>query len=235
MSAARSRIRRARARITAVSPYIVVLLPAAAPRAARAGTSARTLRAWKPRPVRSCGRSAAGSARGRLDKLGHRRPCSRSEVTPVTFDVHQLDTFLLVGARRSRCWRSSPCGSRSRAGLPSLLLYLLMGVALGETGLGIQLRERRARARARLRRAGADPGRGRSDHQLARGPAVDAARALAGHARRRGHRSAIVAVGAHYLLGLSLGARGAARRGHLADRRGRGVLGAARAAAAAAG
>ena len=69
----------------------------------------------------------------------------------MTFDVHQLDTFLLVGAGVTLLAILAVRVS-SRAGLPSLLLYLLMGVALGENGIGIQLRERRARPRARASR-----------------------------------------------------------------------------------
>ena len=87
----------------------------------------------------------------------------------MTFDVHQLDTFLLVGSAVTLLAILAVRVS-SRAGLPSLLIYLLMGVALGEAGLRHPVRGRRARARARLRGAGADPGRGWSDHQLARDP-----------------------------------------------------------------
>jgi potassium/hydrogen antiporter len=54
----------------------------------------------------------------------------------VTFDVHQLDTFLLIGAGVTLLAILAVRVS-SRAGLPSLLVYLLMGVALGESGLGI--------------------------------------------------------------------------------------------------
>jgi len=54
----------------------------------------------------------------------------------MTFDVHQLDTFLLVGAGVTLLAILAVRVS-SRAGLPSLLLYLLMGVALGQDGLGI--------------------------------------------------------------------------------------------------
>jgi cell volume regulation protein A len=54
----------------------------------------------------------------------------------VTFDVHQLDTFVLVGAGVTLLAILAVRVS-TRAGLPSLLLYLLMGVALGESGLGI--------------------------------------------------------------------------------------------------
>jgi cell volume regulation protein A len=54
----------------------------------------------------------------------------------VTFDVHQLDLFLLVGAGVTLLAILAVRVS-SRAGLPSLLLYLLMGVALGENFIGI--------------------------------------------------------------------------------------------------
>ena len=54
----------------------------------------------------------------------------------MTFDVHQLDTFLLVGSAVTLLAILAVRVS-SRAGLPSLLVYLLMGVALGESGVGI--------------------------------------------------------------------------------------------------
>ncbi len=54
----------------------------------------------------------------------------------MTFDVHQLDVFLLIGAGVTLLGILAVRVS-SRAGLPSLLLYLLMGVALGESGIGI--------------------------------------------------------------------------------------------------
>jgi cell volume regulation protein A len=54
----------------------------------------------------------------------------------MTFDVHQLDMFVLVGAGVTLLAILAVRLS-SRAGLPSLLLYLLMGVALGENGVGI--------------------------------------------------------------------------------------------------
>ena len=54
----------------------------------------------------------------------------------MTFDVHQLDVFVLVGAGVTLLAILAVRVS-SRAGLPSLLLYLLMGVALGENGVGI--------------------------------------------------------------------------------------------------
>jgi len=54
----------------------------------------------------------------------------------VTFDVQQLDAFLLVGAGVTLLAILAVRVS-TRVGLPSLLLYLLMGVALGENGFGI--------------------------------------------------------------------------------------------------
>ena len=53
----------------------------------------------------------------------------------MTFDVHQLDVFVLVGSAVTFLAILAVRVS-SRTGLPSLLLYLLMGVALGEAGLG---------------------------------------------------------------------------------------------------
>jgi cell volume regulation protein A len=58
----------------------------------------------------------------------------------VTFDVHELDTFLLVGALVTLAAILAVRMS-ARAGLPSLLIYLLMGVVLGEAGLGIQFED----------------------------------------------------------------------------------------------
>ena len=55
----------------------------------------------------------------------------------MSFDVHQLDLFLLVGSAVT-ILAILAVRISSRAGLPSLLIYLLMGVALGEAGLGIQ-------------------------------------------------------------------------------------------------
>ena len=54
----------------------------------------------------------------------------------MSFDVHQLDTFVLVGSAVTLLAILAVRLS-TRAGLPSLLIYLLMGVALGESGLGI--------------------------------------------------------------------------------------------------
>ncbi|HEX5089595.1 MAG TPA: potassium/proton antiporter [Nocardioides sp.] len=54
----------------------------------------------------------------------------------MNFDVHQLDVFVLWGSVVTfLAILAVRVSSRTR--LPSLLLYLLMGVALGEAGLGI--------------------------------------------------------------------------------------------------
>ena len=58
----------------------------------------------------------------------------------MTFDVHQLDAFLLAGAAVTLLAILAARMS-SRVGLPSLLIYLLMGVALGESGLGVQFED----------------------------------------------------------------------------------------------
>ncbi len=54
----------------------------------------------------------------------------------MTFDVDQLENFVLVASAVTLLAILAVRVS-SRAGLPSLLLYLAMGVALGEAGLGI--------------------------------------------------------------------------------------------------
>ena len=58
----------------------------------------------------------------------------------MSFDVHELDTFVLVGSAVTLLAILAVRLS-SRAGLPSLLIYLLMGVALGEQGFGIQFED----------------------------------------------------------------------------------------------
>jgi cell volume regulation protein A len=58
----------------------------------------------------------------------------------VSFDAHQMDVVLLVGAVVMLVAILAVRLS-VRAGLPSLLVYLLMGVLLGESGLGIQFED----------------------------------------------------------------------------------------------
>ncbi|HEY6932262.1 MAG TPA: potassium/proton antiporter [Marmoricola sp.] len=55
----------------------------------------------------------------------------------MTLDVHELDQFLLVGGG-VLLLAILAVRLSVRAGLPSLLVYLLMGVLLGEAGLGVQ-------------------------------------------------------------------------------------------------
>ena len=54
----------------------------------------------------------------------------------MTFDAHQLDTFVLVGSGVLLLAILAVRVS-SRVGMPSLLLYLLIGVLLGESVVGI--------------------------------------------------------------------------------------------------
>ncbi len=54
----------------------------------------------------------------------------------MTFDVHQLDLFLLIGSATTLL-AVLAVRLTAIAGLPSLLIYLLIGAALGESGLGI--------------------------------------------------------------------------------------------------
>ena len=58
----------------------------------------------------------------------------------MTFDAHQMDSILLVGAAVTLVAILAVRLS-VRAGLPSLLVYLLMGVLLGESGLGIHFED----------------------------------------------------------------------------------------------
>ena len=149
----------------------------------------------------------------------------------MSFDAHQMDVVLLVGAAVLLVAILAVRLSVG-AGLPSLLVYLLMGVLLGEAGSRHPVRGRQRRPRARLRGARADPRRGWSHHAVGRDQTGDAARGLARDGRRRGQRDG--GRGRRALpVRARLAARGAARCGHLAHRRGRGVLGAAAGAAAA--
>jgi cell volume regulation protein A len=58
----------------------------------------------------------------------------------MTLDVHELDQFLLVGAG-VLLLAILAVRLSVRAGLPSLLVYLLMGVLLGDSGLGIHFQD----------------------------------------------------------------------------------------------
>lgn len=64
------------------------------------------------------------------------RHATEQTARAMSFDVEQLDLFLLVGSGVAILAIFAVRVS-SRAGLPSLLIYLLMGVLLGESVLGI--------------------------------------------------------------------------------------------------
>ncbi|MBO0847665.1 MAG: potassium/proton antiporter, partial [Nocardioides sp.] len=119
----------------------------------------------------------------------------------MTFDVHQLDVFVLVGTGVTLLAILAVRLS-SRAGLPSLLLYLLMGVALGENGVGIGFENAEvahALGFAALAVILAEGGLTTS-WQMVR-PSMRLGLSLA--TLGVGVSVAIVAVGAHYALGLS--------------------------------
>jgi cell volume regulation protein A len=119
----------------------------------------------------------------------------------MTFDVHQLDTFLLVGAGVTLLAILAVRVS-SRAGLPSLLLYLLMGVALGENGVGIHFNNAElahALGFAALALILADGGLSTSWREVRPSMPLGFSLATVGVAVS----VTIVALGAHYLLGLS--------------------------------
>jgi potassium/hydrogen antiporter len=118
----------------------------------------------------------------------------------VTFDVHQLDYFLLVGSAVTLLAILAVRVS-SRAGLPSLLLYLLMGVALGESGFGIGFENAEmahALGFAALAVILAEGGLTTNWREVRPSMPLGLSLATAGVAVS----VAAVAVGAHYLLGL---------------------------------
>ena len=144
----------------------------------------------------------------------------------MTFDVHQLDLFVLVGSAVTILAILAVRVS-SRAGLPSLLIYLAMGVALGEEGAGIQFENAsvaQALGFAALAVILAEGGLTTSWRDFRPSMRLGLSLATIGVAVS----VTVVAVGAHYLLGLPWELAVPARCGHLAHRRGSGVLGTAR-------
>jgi cell volume regulation protein A len=118
----------------------------------------------------------------------------------VTFDVHDLDAFLLVGSAVTLLAILAVRVS-SRAGLPSLLLYLLIGVALGEEGLGIEFENPQvahALGFAALAIILAEGGLTTSWREVRPSMKLGALLATLGV----GVSVTVVAVGAHYLLGI---------------------------------
>ena len=88
-----------------------------------------------------------------------------------------------------------------RIGMPSLLLYLGIGLVLGHRRLRSGPDQRAAHRATGLRRAGLHPGRGRSDHPLGQRPPGAGPRHLAGHRRRWWCRSRWPGSAVHLLLG----------------------------------
>lgn len=118
----------------------------------------------------------------------------------MTFDVQQLDSFVLVGAAVTLLAILAVRVS-SRAGLPSLLVYLLMGVALGEKGVGVRFDDAElAHALGFLALAVilAEGGLTTSWREVKPSMRLGASLATIGVAVS----VAVVAVGAHFVLGL---------------------------------
>ncbi|MCW2850743.1 MAG: potassium/proton antiporter, family [Nocardioides sp.] len=119
----------------------------------------------------------------------------------MTFDVHQLDTFLLLGSAVTLLAVLAVRLS-SRAGLPSLLIYLLMGALLGEKGLGIEFEDAElahALGFAALVLILAEGGLTTNWREIKPSMRIGVSLASIGVAVSVG----VVAVGSHYLLGLS--------------------------------
>ena len=120
-----------------------------------------------------------------------------------------------------------------RTGLPSLLIYLGVGLAFGEAGLGIRFEDYEITAELGPARARADPRRGRAHDAVggrAAGAAVRGRPGDRGRGRQRRGRRRPEPPGARRRRPQ----RGDPRQHRGLDRRGRGLLGAAQAAPAAA-
>jgi cell volume regulation protein A len=118
----------------------------------------------------------------------------------LSFGVHQLDTVLLVG---TLVMLAAILAVRAsvRVGLPSLLIYLLMGVLLGESGLGIDFNDpsvAHALGFAALVLILAEGGLTTSWQEIRPSMRMGVALATLGV----GVSVAVMAVGAHYLFGL---------------------------------
>ncbi|MCU1537726.1 MAG: potassium/proton antiporter, family [Humibacillus sp.] len=118
----------------------------------------------------------------------------------MSFDVHQLDLVVLVGSAVTLAAILAVRLS-TRAGLPSLLIYLLMGVALGEAGAGIRFEDAEvahALGFAALAVILTEGGLTTSWREARPSMRLGLSLATIGVAVSVG----VVAVGAHYLLGL---------------------------------
>ncbi len=118
----------------------------------------------------------------------------------MTLDVHQLDSFLLVGSAVTFLAILAARVS-SRVGLPSLLIFLLMGVLMGESGLGIEFENyelTHALGFLALAIILAEGGLTTDWHEVKPSMALGAVLASVGVVIS----ILIVAVAAHYLLGL---------------------------------
>ncbi|CAN5679815.1 potassium/proton antiporter [soil metagenome] len=118
----------------------------------------------------------------------------------MSFDAHQMDTVLLIGAVVMLVAILAVRVS-VRMGLPSLLIYLLMGVLLGESGLGVKFEDANvahALGFAALVLILAEGGL--TTHWSEIRPAMRLGVSLA--TVGVGVSVAVMAVGAHYLFGL---------------------------------
>ena len=118
----------------------------------------------------------------------------------MSFDAHQMDTVLLIGAVVMLVAILAVRVS-VRAGLPSLLVYLLMGVLLGESGLGIDFENANvahALGFAALVLILAEGGLTTKWEEIRPAMRLGVALATLGV----GVSVAVVAVGSHYLFGL---------------------------------
>jgi potassium/hydrogen antiporter len=118
----------------------------------------------------------------------------------VTFDVHDLDTFVLVGSAVTLLAILAVRFS-ARVGMPSLLIYLFMGVALGEAGLGLDFENAElthALGFAALAVILAEGGLTTNWHEVRPSMRLGVVLATVGVAVS----ITVVAVGSHYLLGM---------------------------------
>lgn len=119
----------------------------------------------------------------------------------MTFDVEQLDHFVLIGAAVT-LFAILAVRVSSRTGLPTLLVYLLMGVVLGESVIGIGFEDAslaHALGFAALALILAEGGLTTAWHDVRSSMRLGATLALLGVAIT----VAVVAVAGHYLLGLN--------------------------------